>query len=202
MPSGGDFLFFLFKPCGQVNYLIEMKEKSKKKEKKKMGVGKPLVDMQELSLVLGLSLPTLRARLREGLPCVQEGSRGKAWQFDLAECVAWNTDRAVNKAVGTVDAGLSRADLELQILVEDLKLKRVAAAKVLGEVAPLDDVERAISSAFVEVRQAMLALPDRVALRVLALDSETEVKSLLEEEIDIALSSLVDIELLESAEDE
>ncbi|WP_459902153.1 hypothetical protein [Desulfobaculum senezii] len=178
-----------------------MSEVKKKKQKTEKQTAQAVVDMQGLALALGLSLPTVRARVREGMPCVQEGGRGKAWKFDLAECVAWHTERAVSKAVGDVEDGISKGELERLLLVEELKIKRVSAARELGEVAPIEEMERVIASAFVEVRQAMLALPDRLALRVMAATDETAVKEILREEIDLALSSLAETDLLEKIED-
>jgi len=179
-----------------------MADESKKKIKKKTSDSSGrAVDMQGLAEALSISVPTLRARLREGMPCLQQGGRGKPWEFDLAACIAWNTERAVNKAVGEVDNGLKKSELERLIMIEDLRIKRVAAAKALGEVAPLEEVERAITTAFVEVRQAMLALPDRSALRLLAAEDETAIKEVLEEEIHLALSALADADLLEELAD-
>lgn len=183
-----------------------MKKESKKKEKKK---GKKasagdisVVDKQGLAVALGISLPTVSVRVREGMPCLQEGGRGKPWQFDLAECVQWHTDRAVEKAVGVTDDGFSRADLQKAILVEDLKMKRVASATAMREVCLVEEVERAVATAFIEVRQAVLALPERVALRLLGADSEMEIKEILEEEIDLTLRSLAEEELIEEVMDD
>jgi phage terminase Nu1 subunit (DNA packaging protein) len=179
----------------------EVKKKIKKKTENFPQISPSLVDMQGLALALGLSVPTVRSRLREGLPCVQQGGRGTAWQFDLAECVKWHTDRAVSKAMGIVDEGISKGELERQIMIEDLKIKRVTAAKATGEVALLEDVERAISNAFVQVRQAMLSIPERTALRLMAAIDETEVKAILEEEIDLALNALSEADLMEKVDD-
>ncbi|TIH12754.1 hypothetical protein D0S45_17440 [Marinifilum sp. JC120] len=183
-----------------------MKKESKKKEKKKSTKPAPgdisIVDKQGLAVALGISLPTVSVRVREGMPCVQEGGRGKPWQFDLAECVQWHVDRAVEKEVGVTDEGMSRADLLKALLVEDLKIKRVASAQALREVCLVDEVERAIATAFIEVRQAVLALPERVALRLLASESETEIKDILEEEIDLTLRSLAEAELIEDVMDD
>ncbi|WP_291329050.1 terminase small subunit [Desulfovibrio sp. UCD-KL4C] len=179
-----------------------MVRESKKKEQKKSTTDRVLVDKQGIALALGISLPTVSVRIREGMPCVQEGGRGKAWQFDLAECVQWHTDRAIEKAVGVTDEGMTRADLLKALLVEDLKIKRVASAQALREVCLLDEVERTVATAFIEVRQAVLALPERVALRLLAVDSEIEIKTILEEELELALRSLSEAELIEEVMDD
>lgn len=177
-------------------------EIKKKKHEKGVSISETVVDLQGLALALGISAPTVRARFREGMPCLQEGRQGRPWRFDLPACIKWHTERAVTQAVGEVDSGLSKPELERLIMMEDLKLKRVNAAKALGEVALVEDMERALAGAFVDVRQAMLALPERVALRVLASDDETEVKEILEGEIDLALSSLAETDVMEEIANE
>lgn len=176
---------------------------SKKKEKKIESTPKrQIVDLNTLALALSMSVPTLRARIREGMPCVEEGGRGKAWEFDLAECVKWNTQREVNRSAAILDDGMTKGQLELEALRLKVKRERLELANLMGEVAPLEEVERALSTTFVEVRQAMLSIPDRVGGRVLACDDVISVKELLEGEIDSALSGLCEQDLLNGVVDE
>ena len=179
-----------------------MVRESKKKEQKKSTTDRVLVDKQGIALAFGISLPTVSVRIREGMPCVQEGGRGKAWQFDLAECVQWHTDRAIEKAVGVTDEGMTMAEVEKAIKVEELKVKKVQAATVLHEVCLLDEVARAVSSVFIEVRQGFLSLPERTALRLLAVESETEIKEILQTEIDLVLTALASSDVLEDVFDD
>ncbi len=177
-------------------------DKKKKKQKIESTLIRQFVDMNTLAQVFSMSLPTLRARIREGLPFVEEGGLGKSWQFDLAECIQWNTQREVNRSATVLDDGMTKGDLEMESLRLKIQRDRLEVAKLLGEVAPLEEVERALSTTFVEVRQAMLSIPDRVGGRVLACDDVVSVKELLESEIDSALSGLCEQELLEDVVDE
>lgn len=182
-----------------------MTSDSKKKEKKKTADSalgdRVLVDKQGLAAALSISLPTVSVRIREGMPCVQEGGRGRAWQFDLAECVKWHTDRAVSQAFGVTEDGLSKSELEKAMMVEDLKIKRVNSAKALNEVCLLDEVRRGLESTFITVRQTMMTIPDRTALRLLAAESETDIKQILITEIDLALTELSESEIIEDSFD-
>lgn len=163
---------------------------------------KQVVDFESLCIALSMSTHTLRARIREGMPYVKEGGRGKAWAFDLAECIKWNTERAVNRSVVVLEDGMTKGQLEMEALRLKVQRERLEVAKLTNEVAPLDEVERALSTTFVEVRQAMLSIPDRVGGRVLACDDVISVKELLESEIDAALSGLCEQDLLEGVVDE
>lgn len=179
----------------------EVKQKKQKKTESYPQVSGPSVDMQGLALALGLSLPTIRTRLREGLPCRQQGGRGSAWVFDLAECIRWHTEREISKAVGNVDDGVPKAVLEKRLLSAQVRCKEIEAAKLSGEVAPIEEMERALTAAFVEVRTALLSLPERTGLRLLSAGNETEIKAILEEEIDLALNALSEADLLEKIDD-
>ncbi len=163
---------------------------------------KQVVDRNTLSVALGIAENTVLARVREGMPYVQRGSRGRPWQFDIAECVAWDRDRAVKKATGVVKGDETDAMLNRRLLTARVKREEIEAAKVAEEVVPVDEVETAVVSAFTGVRQAMLALPERSALRLLAAQDETEIKEILREEIDLALHALADLDLLESWDDD
>lgn len=137
------------------------------------------------------------------MPVIRRGSKGKPWEFDLAECVAWDKERAVRKATGVVKGAETDAELNRRLLTARVKREEIEAAKVAAEVVPVEEVESAVVSAFTEVRQAMLSIPDRAALRVMAAeDDETEIKEILRDEIDLALHSLADADLLEEFDDD
>lgn len=155
-----------------------------------------------MAVALGVVDKTVLARVREGMPFIQRGSRGKSWKFDLAECVAWDRERAVRRATGVVKGDETDAELNRRLLTARVKREEIEAAKAAAEVAPVEEVEAAVVSAFTEVRQAMLAIPDRAALRILAAEDETDIKEVLREEIDLALHSLADSDLLEEFNDD
>lgn len=46
-----------------------------------------------IATALGVSLPTVDAWQREGMPCLRRGSRGKDFDFDAADCIAWRDTR-------------------------------------------------------------------------------------------------------------
>lgn len=154
------------------------------------------VDKKQLAIAFGVSEPTILARVREGMPVIQRGSKGKAWRFDLAECINWDKERAIKRVTGVIRGDETDANLKRRLLEARVKREEHEAAKAAGEVAPLEEIEFAMTSVFTEVRQAMLAIPERVGLRVLALDDEGDIKELIRDEIDLALNALADADLL------
>lgn len=161
-----------------------------------------VVDRNTLAVVLGVVDKTVLARVREGMPFIQRGSRGKPWKFDLAECVAWDKERTVRKATGVVKGDETDAELNRRLLTANVKCREIEAAKVAAEVVPLEEVESAVDHAFTEVRQGMLSIPERAALRLMAAEDVTTLKEILRDEIDLALHSLADSDLLEGWEDD
>lgn len=51
------------------------------------------MNRNEIATALGVSLPTVDAWQREGMPCRRRGSRGKDFDFDAADCIAWRDTR-------------------------------------------------------------------------------------------------------------
>lgn len=182
-----------------------MKDNTTSNKQNKNETVAPVIDRQTLAHFLGLSEVTISRRVREGMPCVQRGSQGRAWQFDLAACVDWNTKRAVEKAigkaVGKINEGESKAELDRRLLIARVTREEVEAAKAADEVVMIEEVEKALALAFVTVRQAMLTLPDRLGLRLLAAEDEIEIKEILRDEIELALHTLSETDLLEGFND-
>ena len=73
----------------------------------------------------------------------------------------------------------------------------VTLAKAKGEVAPLDQVERAVALAFAEVRAGMRNLPQRTVSMLIGETDERRFKSVMMAEIDEVLKSLVTASLLD-----
>ncbi|QGY41565.1 terminase small subunit [Pseudodesulfovibrio cashew] len=161
-----------------------------------------IVDRKSLASTLRLDEKTILARVREGMPFVQKGSRGRSWKFDLAECVAWDRDRAIRKATGVLHGDETEAQLKRRLLEARVRGEEIETARKADEIVPVDEVESALDHAFTTVRQGMLSIPGRVALRVLAAEDENTIKEILRDEIELALHALADSDLLEGWDDD
>ncbi|WP_342627561.1 terminase small subunit [Nguyenibacter vanlangensis] len=164
--------------------------------------GGKLVNRQELAEILGVSLPTVTAWVRQKMPYVQRGSQGVDWQFDTAAVIQWRADRAADAAGGVLD---SADEIERQIALVQLEHARLKFARDAALVVPVDQLERRLSIVFAEIRTAMRNIPSRTAAMLLGETSERQFKKVLSEEIDRALTALseYDTNLLdESLEDD
>ncbi len=167
------------------------------------GTGKA-VNRTELAEFFGVAMPTIDHWVRTGCPSVERGGKGKAWVFNTADVAAWREQKIRDEARGVSELGyeeLTRRRLAAQTAREELAL-----AKELEEVAPVWQMEKAMQSAFAEVRAAMRNVPSRAVRQLVGETDEARFKAVLLDEVDQALvalsqSSLVDVAELEPDDD-
>ena len=141
--------------------------------------------------MLGITVVSVDARVRRGMPFLERGSRGKEWAFDSAQIIAWERDQAVKNAIGDTNQA-DEQELKRRKLAAETTIAEIEAAKSRGLVAELEHVEREWSNAFAEFQSRMLQVPSRAAPQLLGVDSEREIKAILRDEIDEALKTLGD----------
>ena len=56
-----------------------------------------IVNLEQLADILCVSLPTLRALIKKGMPYLKEGSKGVPWEFESAECINWYIEYSLAK---------------------------------------------------------------------------------------------------------
>lgn len=142
-----------------------------------------------------MALPTVDMWRKDGCPVVTMGGRGKEWEFDTAEVATWLRERDVRAATG--DKVTDKDELQRRKLAAETEKAELELAKAKGEVAPLDQVERAVARAFAEVRAGMRNLPQRTVSMLIGETDERRFKSVMMGEIDEVLKSLVTASLLD-----
>jgi phage terminase Nu1 subunit (DNA packaging protein) len=143
----------------------------------------------------GVSAPTVDNWIALGCPVVTRGGRGRAYEFNSADVVAWRISRAAEEAAGA--APQTEQELRIRRLRALTELDELELAKARGEVAPIAQMSRAMDLAFAEVRGALRAVPSRAARRVVGETDEARLKAVLLEEIDQALEALADADLVD-----
>jgi phage terminase Nu1 subunit (DNA packaging protein) len=67
-----------------------------------------IVNLEELADAMGVTQPTVKGYLKDGMPVVEEGSNGVPYRLDLRACLAWRDERnrriAEEAAKKTADA--------------------------------------------------------------------------------------------------
>lgn len=80
------------------------------------GVPDATLNKSEVAQFFGVSLPTVDAWLRDGMPWVAEGTNGRAWEFQASQVWAWR--KAVIASEETRSA-------EAQAAIEAMRLKLI-----------------------------------------------------------------------------
>ena len=114
-----------------------------------------LLNKNQLSKKLGISLPTIASWLKKGLPVTEKGRRGIGWKFNLNEVRAWLENRN-----GT-DPELTRARINLiKIRASILELEE---KKLRGEVHDVQQCENLCFQITRTIRDRLLTIPSRVS---------------------------------------
>lgn len=151
-----------------------------------------MVNRAELAEILGISLPTVNAWVKQKMPYVRKGGMGADWQFDTAAVIQWRADQAADAAGGALD-GID--EIARQTALVQLEHARLKFARDAALVVPVDQLERRLAIVFAEVRTAMRNIPARTAAMLIGETSERQFKKVLSEEIDRGLTVLSDYDV-------
>lgn len=156
----------------------------------------------ELAEFFGVTPPTVDGWVRAGCPVVKQGQRGVAAVFNTADVAAWLRQKAREEGSGTSLA--DESELKRRKLAAEAEKAELDLAKAKGEVASIEDFERAQNAMMAAIRANMRNVPGRAVLQLLGCTDESEFKSKLMDEIDLALvtAAEADLDLDENDEDE
>ena len=108
-----------------------------------------------------VTIPTIDAWIRKGMPVVQRGGKTVAWVVDLCAVAQWRFGS--QSSGGEIDPD----DLEpipRKAWYEGEAKKRELQIKD-GELIPVGEVERAVATAFSAIASDILAIPDHLERR-------------------------------------
>lgn len=151
------------------------------------------VNRGELAQIMGVTPPTVDAWVRDGCPQAAAGSRGVAAKFNTADVAKWLRDKARSEGAGKLPD--DEDALRKRRLLADTLRAELALAKEMGEVAPIEEFERAQVAAMTIVRTNMLQVPARAVLQLIGCTDETQFKQVLRAEIVLALESAASAEI-------
>ncbi|MDX8513543.1 terminase small subunit [Mesorhizobium captivum] len=80
------------------------------------GVPDAILNKGEVAQFFGVSLPTVDAWLRDGMPWVSEGTNGRAWEFRASEVWAWRQSIIAHEETRSAEA---------QAAIEAMRLKLI-----------------------------------------------------------------------------
>ncbi|WP_138471438.1 terminase small subunit [Poseidonocella sp. HB161398] len=142
-----------------------------------------VVNKSQLAAAMGVSETTISQWLRKGLPTESDGTNGRAYAFRLALAWAWNRRREAEENASRARGDEVAAQLQLALLggesadpsagakltlaeqrkLLELELLRMQAARERGGLMRAEDVAAFMEDMGVAIRDALDALPDRLA---------------------------------------
>lgn len=144
-----------------------------------------VLNRAQLARALNKSEPTIDRYIADGMPCLTEGTNGRAWEFQLSACWAWLRRREHDDQVRTSQAeeavqqmrlalvGGSDVDDETRTLspkqrkeVYDAEQAFMMAAIARGDLVRRADVVDAFEQVFKTLRDAFTVLPDQLEREV------------------------------------
>jgi phage terminase Nu1 subunit (DNA packaging protein) len=153
----------------------------------------------EVARHMGVTPPTIDRWIKDGMPVVQRGSRGVEWVFDLPEVIRWWGDRREKLALG--DAPTDLDEIQKRTATARMLQAELELAKAMGQVAPLDQMERNLSKLFAELRANMRNIPGNIVTQLIGETDERRFKQVLLQEIDQALEAMANADLAADDDD-
>lgn len=157
-----------------------------------------LLETEDIASLLGVSERMVRNYINDNeLPCKGDG-RGR--RFVWAEVREWYVAYRISIGGSRGNSASqiqAREDIEAAMLrktIAEADLKELQLAKERGQVAAIADVERAISAANKAAQTQILAVPSRLATRLLGLEDRGRITAILEAEMKSLLSNLATID--------
>ncbi|MCW2248282.1 phage terminase Nu1 subunit (DNA packaging protein) [Azospirillum fermentarium] len=147
------------------------------------------VNRAGLADCFGVSLPTVDAWLRKGMPFERRGARGVDWQFDTADVAKWREEQ-VQAAVDDALKDLSIDQLQKRKLMAETSILERRDRLEAKEIFEGSDVERLIAEAVGKCRTRFLAIPTDAADLLVGMTSAAEVRAVLDRLVLDALAEL------------
>lgn len=146
-----------------------------------------IVNRQELSEAMGVSLPTVDRWIRDGCPVKQRGAKGIPWEFDLAAVVTWWGDRQREAAAGNAPTDMEEA--KRRKVAAEAEMAELELAKAKGLVALIEDFRRVEEARNAIIRTNVLNVVQRATLQLLGETDEVVFKKRLRAELVLALET-------------
>ena len=80
------------------------------------GVPDAVLNKGEVADFFGVSLPTVDAWIRDGMPVSSKGTNGQAWEFRAGHCWAWRQAREDDQRTRSKEAQAAIAAMRLQLV--------------------------------------------------------------------------------------
>ncbi|MFP4561634.1 MAG: terminase small subunit [Thiohalorhabdus sp.] len=147
------------------------------------------VNRNELAEIFGVSPPTISTWINQGCPYLQQGRKGRQWEFDTEAVAEWRQSKALQAAQGDLE-DTDYEEAKRREMVARANMQELDLAQRRGELVPVEDVARTVGDEYARAKARLRAVPSSVAAVVPA-EVRTVVQERVSEGIDQALEELV-----------
>jgi hypothetical protein len=142
-----------------------------------------ILSLNELAGALGKSVMTIKRYVGAGMPCEDEGGRGRAAKFHELKCRAWLADRE-RKAEPVGNGAKQRFALAAA------ELKEMQLARMRLELVPVGDITRVLGEELTAFRVRMMEMPGRLSPVLLGMTDRGQIERLIDAEVQAALGEI------------
>lgn len=162
--------------------------------------GMETLELEDVASLLGVSERMVRNYIKDNnLPCVGDG-RGR--RFVWADVREWYVQYRIQLSGSRGSLGVSVPSADEETLDEavlrktkaEADLKELQLARERGQVASVADVEKVLASSTLAIQTQVLAVPSRLATRMLGLQDHGQAVAILEAEMRQVLTNLSTID--------
>ena len=126
----------------------------------------------EMAGILGISPTTLDRYVQAGCPFLERGSGRREYRFNSAEVIHWVLAREASPGRGQTDDSRRRYTLAAA------ELKEFQLAEKRGSMISVEDVAPIVADELANVRSRLLAIPDRVASKIVGMTDPAAIETL------------------------
>ena len=149
-----------------------------------------------------VSTNTLSEWVRKGCPCEKKGRNGEEYTFDLPGMIAWRVEQLLDQRLGPLLTGNDLRDAEKREAFAKAALRELELEEKQKTLVNTLATARVFLRGIMEVRSQLLALPTKLAPRLIAFKKVAQMKLMLERAIHNALTGLSHIQFPEDALEE
>jgi len=136
-----------------------------------------IVSKVELAEHFDISLAQIGQYQQLGMPIHKVGQgKGSLSEYILEDCIAWHATQFETEEKESYNAA------KLRQAVANASLAELALQRERGEVIEITEVTHLVSSEYSKIRNLLLSLPSKLSGLIHSLESQKEIKDVLEKE--------------------
>lgn len=144
----------------------------------------------EIAKCFRVSTNTLSEWVKKGCPCEKKGRNGEEYHFDLPAVITWRVEQLVQQAMGPIFGGHDLRDAERREAFAKAELRELELAEKQKTLINTQAAARIVERGIMEARSQLLALPTKLAPRLIAFKTPAQIKAALERAVHNALAGL------------